>query len=144
MICYGYGTNNQSNWWRWVLRTRQTIRNFKQFASNIRSVCLVEASPALRETQRTLLCGDNPFESIDGGVQSTSKHLGIPIKWFEDIRFVPQGIYRRYRYLLEALLTTQEAHLRPLSSLLMSFSMPCRFMLFNQSRQTQKTHHQAS
>ena len=90
-----------------MLKVKQTISNFKQLASSIGSVCLVEASPTLREAQRKLLCGDTPFENINNGERSTSKHLGIPVTWYEDIRFIPQGIFRCHVYRLRTLLTTQ-------------------------------------
>ena len=59
--------------------------------SSIESVYLVEASPALRDTQRQLLCGDAPIEEIDIGFRSTSKYSSVPVTWCEDIRFVPNG-----------------------------------------------------
>lgn len=52
---------------------------------------LVEASPALRDKQKHLLCGDTPLSEIDIGFRSTSKYSNIPITWCEDIRFVPNG-----------------------------------------------------
>ena len=70
----------------------QTVSNFKQLASSIESVYMVESSPALKETQRKLLCGDAPFDRVDDGVRSTSKYSGVPITWCEDIRLVPNGI----------------------------------------------------
>ncbi|KAA6412562.1 MAG: hypothetical protein FRX48_03553 [Lasallia pustulata] len=66
----------------------RTIRNFKSLAASIEAVYLVEASPALRDTQKLLLCGDAPMEEIDMGFRSTSKYSNIPIIWCEDIRFV--------------------------------------------------------
>ena len=59
--------------------------------SSIESVYLVEASPALRDTQKQLLCGDAPVEEIDIGFRSTSKYSSVPVTWCEDIRFVPNG-----------------------------------------------------
>ena len=70
----------------------QTISNFKSLATSIESVYLVEASPALRDKQKQLLCGDAPLEETGLGFQSTSKYSGVPITWCEDIRFVPNGI----------------------------------------------------
>ncbi len=77
-----------------MLRGRsQTVRNFGPLATAIDTVFLVEASPALREAQRTLLCGDAPMEEIDIGYRSTSRHLpGTKVIWCEDVRLVPQGI----------------------------------------------------
>ncbi|KAL9129361.1 MAG: hypothetical protein Q9217_002161 [Psora testacea] len=67
----------------------RTISNFKDLASSIESIYLVEASPALREAQRRLLCGDAPMKHVDVGYRSTSKYSGLPITWCEDIRLVP-------------------------------------------------------
>ena len=69
----------------------QTIRNFKPLASSIEAVYLVEASPSLRGAQKTLLCGDAPMEETKECYKSTSKSLGVPVIWTEDIRFVPKG-----------------------------------------------------
>lgn len=60
-------------------------------ASSINAVYLVEASPALRESQKQLLCGDRPLKEVDNGYESVSKHLNVPVTWYEDIRFVPNG-----------------------------------------------------
>ena len=54
-------------------------------------VYLVEASSALKETQKKLLCGEEPFEEVKDGVRCKSKYLGLPVTWYEDIRFVPNG-----------------------------------------------------
>ncbi|KAK3171876.1 hypothetical protein OEA41_003960 [Lepraria neglecta] len=67
----------------------RTISNFKPLASSIESVYLVEASPALREAQKQLLCEDASLDEIDIGFRSTSKYSRLPITWCEDIRFVP-------------------------------------------------------
>ncbi|KAF6233739.1 hypothetical protein HO173_007951 [Letharia columbiana] len=67
----------------------RTLSNFKPLAASIESVYLVEASPALRDTQKQLLCGDVPLEEIDIGFRSTSKYSRVPVTWCEDIRFVP-------------------------------------------------------
>jgi NADH dehydrogenase [ubiquinone] 1 alpha subcomplex assembly factor 7 len=60
-------------------------------ASSIEAVYLVEASPALRDAQKQLLCGDEPMIETPNGYQSTSKYANIPITWTENIRFVPSG-----------------------------------------------------
>ena len=60
-------------------------------ASSIESVFLVEASPTLRETQKRVLCGDQPMNETEKGFESISKYLGLPITWCEDMRFVPAG-----------------------------------------------------
>lgn len=59
--------------------------------SSIEAVYLVEASPALRDAQKKLLCGDVPMTETSIGHQSTSKYADIPIIWTENIRFVPSG-----------------------------------------------------
>ncbi|KAL8751853.1 MAG: hypothetical protein Q9184_005926, partial [Pyrenodesmia sp. 2 TL-2023] len=55
------------------------------------NVYLVEASPALRNAQKKLLCGDAPLEETGAGHRSISKHARLPITWYEDIRLVPNG-----------------------------------------------------
>ncbi|PMD43620.1 DUF185-domain-containing protein [Hyaloscypha variabilis F] len=67
----------------------RTIRNFKPMASSIEAVYMVEASPALREAQKQLLCGDSPMTETSIGHQSISKYANLPIIWTESIRFVP-------------------------------------------------------
>jgi len=52
---------------------------------------MVEASPALRDAQKELLCGDAPMTETSIGYQSISKYANIPIVWTENIRFVPTG-----------------------------------------------------
>ena len=69
----------------------QTVLNFKPLISSIESVYLVEASPALRDAQKRLLCDDAPFEETDIGFRSTSKYSDVPVIWCEDVRFVPSG-----------------------------------------------------
>lgn len=68
----------------------QTIRNWKQLASNIEAVYMVEASPALRNTQKELLCGDAEMVETEIGFKSMSKY-GMPVIWIENIRFVPES-----------------------------------------------------
>ena len=60
-------------------------------ASSIEAVYLVEASPALREAQKRLLCGDTPMTETSIGYQSISKYANLPIIWTENIRFIPSG-----------------------------------------------------
>jgi NADH dehydrogenase [ubiquinone] 1 alpha subcomplex assembly factor 7 len=60
-------------------------------ASSIEAVYMVEASPALREAQKQLLCGDSPMTETSIGHQSISKYANLPIIWTESIRFVPSG-----------------------------------------------------
>lgn len=52
---------------------------------------MVEASPALRDTQKQLLCGDAPMTETSIGYRSISKYANLPIIWTENIRFVPSG-----------------------------------------------------
>jgi NADH dehydrogenase [ubiquinone] 1 alpha subcomplex assembly factor 7 len=60
-------------------------------ASSIDAVYMVEASPALRDAQKQLLCGDAAMTETSVGYQSISKYAGIPVIWTENIRFVPSG-----------------------------------------------------
>jgi hypothetical protein len=60
-------------------------------SSAIEAVYLVEASPALRETQQKLLCGDATMTETSIGHQSISKYANIPIIWTENIRSIPSG-----------------------------------------------------
>jgi NADH dehydrogenase [ubiquinone] 1 alpha subcomplex assembly factor 7 len=62
-------------------------------AASIEAVYLVEASPALREAQRRLLCGDAPMAETSIGFQSTSKYANLPVIWTDNLRFVPSGIH---------------------------------------------------
>lgn len=61
-------------------------------AASIDAVYMVEASGALRQAQKNLLCGeDAAMSESKAGYHSTSKYLGLPIVWTETIRSVPQG-----------------------------------------------------
>lgn len=60
-------------------------------SSGIESIYLVEASPALREAQKRLLCGDQKMEKVENGYKCKSKYQDLPITWYEDLRFVPSG-----------------------------------------------------
>ena len=52
----------------------------------------MEASAALREMQKRLLCGENTvMKETEVGHQSVSKYLDLPIVWVEDIRLLPHG-----------------------------------------------------
>ncbi|KAI4850154.1 DUF185-domain-containing protein [Aureobasidium sp. EXF-8845] len=69
----------------------RSIRNFTPLAQAIEGIYMVEASPALRQAQHKLLCGDNPLEEIEIGYKSTCKYTpDLNIIWCEDIRFVPR------------------------------------------------------
>ena len=88
------------------LIAKQALSKFKPLTSGIESVYLVEASPALRDTQKQLLCGDAPLVEIDIGFRSTSKYSKIPVTWCEDIRLVPNGkFYPTSQHKLQAQLT---------------------------------------
>ncbi|ESZ93021.1 hypothetical protein SBOR_6592 [Sclerotinia borealis F-4128] len=69
----------------------RTIKNFKSMAESIEAVYMVEASPALRDAQKQLLCGDAPMIETETGFKSTSKYAGIPIMWTENMHFVPSS-----------------------------------------------------
>ncbi|CAL3965713.1 unnamed protein product [Diplocarpon coronariae] len=69
----------------------RTLKNFKPMAQSIEAVYLVEASPALRDAQKQLLCGDAPMEETSIGHRSVSKYASIPVIWTENIRFVPSN-----------------------------------------------------
>ena len=62
-------------------------------SSAVDSVFMVEASRALRDAQKTLLCGpDAPSTESKVGYHSTGKHLGKPIVWTETIKSIPIGM----------------------------------------------------
>ncbi|XP_044718058.1 putative s-adenosyl-L-methionine-dependent methyltransferase domain-containing protein [Hirsutella rhossiliensis] len=68
----------------------RTISRFPAMAAAIDSVFMVEASPDLREAQKTLLCGpDAPCTESRVGRHSTGKRLGTPIVWTETIKSIP-------------------------------------------------------
>lgn len=75
-----------------MLTSKKTIQNFKPMANSIEAVYMVEASPALREAQHKLLCGDAPMTETSVGYKSTSKYANLPILWTENIRFIPSGM----------------------------------------------------
>ncbi|KAI4162834.1 MAG: hypothetical protein LQ342_003551 [Letrouitia transgressa] len=70
----------------------RTISRFKDLASSVENVFLVEASPSLRNAQKQLLCGEKPLEETEIGFQCMSKHFDLPITWCEDLRFVPNTL----------------------------------------------------
>lgn len=77
------------------LTAYQTISNFKEMASAIDAVYMVEASSELRVAQKNLLCGlDASMNESKVGWHSTSKYRGLPIVWTQTIRSIPHG--RRY------------------------------------------------
>ena len=52
---------------------------------------LVEASPILRERQKSLLCGNSSLSEAHNDLQSRSRYSEIPVTWCEDIRDVPKS-----------------------------------------------------
>ncbi|KAI0180928.1 DUF185 domain-containing protein [Hypoxylon sp. FL1284] len=70
----------------------RTMRNFKDMASSIETVYLVEASKELRTMQKNLLCGEDAvMTESETGWHSTSKYAGIPVVWTDSIGAVPRG-----------------------------------------------------
>ncbi|OTB08404.1 hypothetical protein M426DRAFT_317025 [Hypoxylon sp. CI-4A] len=69
----------------------RTIRNFKDMASSIHTVYMVEASKELRTAQKNLLCGEDAVMTESKiGWHSTSKYSGVPIVWTDSIKAIPQ------------------------------------------------------
>lgn len=69
----------------------RTMRNFKEMASSIETVYMVEASAELRTAQKTLLCGEDAVLTESKiGWHSTSKYSGLPIVWTDSIKSIPQ------------------------------------------------------
>ncbi|KAH8167345.1 hypothetical protein CIB48_g923 [Xylaria polymorpha] len=69
----------------------RTIRNFKDMASAIDAVYMVEASKELRVAQKNLLCGeDAAMRESKEGWHSTCKYSHLPIVWTDSIKAVPQ------------------------------------------------------
>ncbi|RYP48829.1 hypothetical protein DL768_005337 [Monosporascus sp. mg162] len=70
----------------------RTIRNFKDMASSIDAVYMVEASKELRAAQKNLLCDkDASMRESKEGWHSTCKYTHTPIVWTETINAVPQS-----------------------------------------------------
>ncbi|XXG96579.1 hypothetical protein Hte_002866 [Hypoxylon texense] len=70
----------------------RTMRNFKDMASSIDTVYMVEASAELRTAQKNLLCGeDAAMTESKIGWHSTSKYSGLPIVWTDSIKAIPQN-----------------------------------------------------
>ncbi|KAI0014008.1 DUF185 domain-containing protein [Xylariaceae sp. FL0662B] len=70
----------------------RTIRNFKDMASSIDAVYMVEASQELRVAQKNLLCGkDAEMRESEIGWHSTSKYSNLPIIWTNSIKSIPQS-----------------------------------------------------
>uniref|UniRef100_L2GH39 Protein arginine methyltransferase NDUFAF7 n=1 Tax=Colletotrichum fructicola (strain Nara gc5) TaxID=1213859 RepID=L2GH39_COLFN len=68
----------------------RTMQNFKEFASSIDAIYMVEASPQLREAQKNLLCGpDAPMTESKVGYHSVCKYESLPIVWTETIKSIP-------------------------------------------------------
>ena len=96
-----------------MLTEIQTVANFRGLASAVEQVYLVEASPTLRETQKQLLCGKEPLEEVKDGVRCKSKYQGLPITWYEDIRFVPNGTIADTKFTYSSLILRTEPSKTP-------------------------------
>ncbi|KAI1772409.1 DUF185-domain-containing protein [Hypoxylon cercidicola] len=69
----------------------RTMRNFKDMASSIDTVYMVEASKELRTAQKNLLCGEDAVMTESKvGWHSTSKYYNLPIVWTDSIKAIPQ------------------------------------------------------
>ncbi|KAI2626610.1 DUF185 domain-containing protein [Hypoxylon sp. NC1633] len=69
----------------------RTMRNFKDMASSIDTVYLVEASNELRTAQKNLLCGEDAVMTESKiGWHSTSKYSSVPIVWTDSIKAIPR------------------------------------------------------
>ncbi|KAF6843654.1 duf185 domain-containing protein [Colletotrichum musicola] len=69
----------------------RTVHNFKDLASSIDAIYMVEASPQLREAQKNLLCGpDAPMTESKVGYHSVCKYTRLPIVWTETIKSIPR------------------------------------------------------
>ncbi|KAI1413748.1 DUF185-domain-containing protein [Hypoxylon sp. FL1857] len=69
----------------------RAMRNFKDMASSIETVYMVEASKELRTAQKNLLCGEDAVMTESKiGWHSTSKYSGLPIVWTDSIKAIPQ------------------------------------------------------
>lgn len=67
------------------------MRNFKDMASSIATVYMVEASAELRTAQKNLLCGEDAVMTESKiGWHSTSKYSGLPVVWTDSIKAIPQ------------------------------------------------------
>ncbi|KAI0389861.1 DUF185 domain-containing protein [Xylariaceae sp. FL0594] len=70
----------------------RTVRNFKDMASAIDAVYMVEASNELRVAQKNLLCGkDAAMRESKVGWHSTCKYSDMPIVWSDSIKAIPQS-----------------------------------------------------
>ncbi|KAH9906473.1 DUF185 domain-containing protein [Xylariomycetidae sp. FL2044] len=69
----------------------RVIRNFKDMASSIDAVYMVEASKELRSAQKNLLCGEGAsLRESKVGWHSYSKYADLPIVWTDSIKAIPQ------------------------------------------------------
>lgn len=67
----------------------KAFQSFVYFNKTIKEICMVEASPTLRNMQHKLLC-DEPIEVTENGYTSKTKY-GQPISWYTDLKHVPKG-----------------------------------------------------
>lgn len=66
------------------------MKNFKDLASAIDTVYMVEASAELRLAQKNLLCGEDAVMTESKiGWHSTSKYSGLPVVWTDSIKAIP-------------------------------------------------------
>ncbi|KAI0023248.1 DUF185 domain-containing protein [Xylariomycetidae sp. FL0641] len=70
----------------------RTIRNFKDMASSIDAIYLVEASKELRLAQKNLLCGEDAvMRESKTGWHSTCKYSDAPIVWANSLSAIPHA-----------------------------------------------------
>ncbi|KAK7204401.1 S-adenosyl-L-methionine-dependent methyltransferase [Myxozyma melibiosi] len=67
----------------------KAFQSFGYFNHTVKEICLVEASPTLREMQHKLLCGEEPLEETEYGHKSRTKY-GQLISWYMDLKTVPK------------------------------------------------------
>ncbi|KAK9464723.1 S-adenosyl-L-methionine-dependent methyltransferase [Lipomyces arxii] len=67
----------------------RTFQSFEPFMHSVAGVCMVEASPTLRDMQHKLLCSED-IEKTETGYKSVTR-AGIPIQWFENLKDVPRA-----------------------------------------------------
>ncbi|KAK0646676.1 putative S-adenosyl-L-methionine-dependent methyltransferase-domain-containing protein [Cercophora newfieldiana] len=70
----------------------RTIQKFGPMANSIDAVYMVEASPQLREVQKTLLCGaDATMTESKVGWHSVCKYMSVPIVWTDTVKSIPNA-----------------------------------------------------
>lgn len=76
----------------------QALSRFPHFYETIQGVHLVEASPALRRIQKSVLSGEDSGEAQTEYVQ---RQDGIPVYWHDGIELVP-GMHVNIKRLKQA------------------------------------------